>query len=294
MNNILIILDLEIIIGVEDLRDKKTNEILLYKEISTIINCMPDNNIYLCYSHNDGVLPGNLVEDLNSRLHIIEKIKNIDFNIKYDTAFLIGFHGKKSDCCKFPHTFRDEIEALFLGDKEVGEIEMIVNLLAYYKIPVSLISTETSVINYLNYNCIYHNIDRGNISLIYLNLENDVKRALNSQNILSEFNNSKVTIAYNKYVQKMIEELELDVETSFGNTIDFFNYLPGLHIPLNYIIKKNIDIRYKIIKNRPKSLDLIRDKNIRKLLDKDIESLTYFDLSKIAEYFSKFKKEVMK
>lgn len=48
MDNILIIIDLEVIIGVEDLWDNKRNEILLYKEISTIINSIPNNmNAYL-------------------------------------------------------------------------------------------------------------------------------------------------------------------------------------------------------------------------------------------------------
>ena len=44
---------------------------------------------------------------------------------------------------------------------------MIVNLLSYYNIPVSLISTESEVINYLNYKCIYHDINGEDDILIY-------------------------------------------------------------------------------------------------------------------------------
>lgn len=291
MDNILILIDLEAIIGVEDLWDEKTNEVLLYKEISAIINSIPNNmNIYLCYNHNDGILPGNLAENLSPEIHIIEKINNIDFSIDYKTAFLIGFHGKKSDYCKFPHTFREEIEILFLGEKEVGEIEMVTNLLSYYKIPVSLISTDTSVINYLGYDCIYHDIDKGNTYSIYFDLENDVKKALNSEITLLKFDDSMVKIIYNNYVQKRAKKLELDIKTSFKNSIDFFNYLPNLHVPLNYIIKKDIDIiTDRLIKNRPESLNSIKDENIRKLLDKDINLITYFDLCEILEYFYKIK-----
>lgn len=290
INNILIILDLEVIIGVEDLWDEKRNEILLYKEISTIINSIPDNiNIYLCYGHNDGILPGKLVENIGCEINIIKKINNIDFNVKYDAAFLIGFHGKKSDCCRYPHTFREEVEALFLGKKEVGEIEMIINLLAYYKIPVSLISTESSVIDYLNYDCIYHNVDQEDTNSTYLNLENDVRKAFNSKSVLPRFNDSKVEIIYDNDVIKRIKELGLDIGISFKDTIDFFNYLPNLHVPLNNIIKKEMDIKYELIKNRPESLDSVKDENIRKLLDKDIELITYLDLSEILEYFHEIK-----
>ena len=171
MDNILIIVDLEAIIGIEDLCDEETNEKLLYKEISTIVDSISSSiNIYLCYSHNDGILPDS-VKQLNRDINIIEKIKNIDFNIKYNMAFLVGFHGKNSDKCRFPHTFRSEIDELLLGGKEVGEIEMIVNLLSYYNIPVSLISTESEVINYLNYKCIYHDINGEDDILIYERLK---------------------------------------------------------------------------------------------------------------------------
>lgn len=97
MHNILIIIDLEVIIGVEDLWDNKRNEILLYKEISTIINSIPNNmNAYLWYDHNDGILPGNLVEKLSSEVNIIKKIRNIDFSIDYKTAYRNWFRERIS------------------------------------------------------------------------------------------------------------------------------------------------------------------------------------------------------
>ncbi|MBU3209542.1 hypothetical protein [Clostridium algidicarnis] len=52
-------------------------------------------------------MPGNLVEKSSPEINIIKKIRSFDFNIDYKTAFLVGFHGKKSDHCRFPHTFRD-------------------------------------------------------------------------------------------------------------------------------------------------------------------------------------------
>lgn len=286
MDNILIILDLEIIIGVKDLWDEKANELLLYKEISTIIDSVPEEiNIYLCYGHNDGILPGNLVEDLSPKIHIIEHLYNIDFSIEYKTAFLIGFHGKKSDQCSFPHTFRNEIEMFLFGKKEVGEIEIITNWLSYYKIPVSLISTEALVIDYLKYDCIYHNVDKENINTIYLNLQNDVKKALESEIRLSKFNNSEIKIIYNDHVQKRTKEFGLDIKDSFKDTIGFFDYFVNLHVPLNHIIERDTEIQYELIKNRPESLESVKDENIRKLLDKDINLINYFDLSKILEYF---------
>lgn len=292
MNNILIIVDLEVIIGVEDLWDAKENEMLLYKEIFTIINSIPEYmDIYLCYDHNDGILPCNLVKDLEPEIQIIKKMNNVDFSLNYKTAFLIGYHGKKSDNCRFPHTYRIEIEKLLLGKKEVGEIEIIINLLSYYKIPVSLISTETVVIDYLDYNCVYHNVDEENINSgsIYYNLQNDVKTALDRKITLPRYNNSDVNIIYNNHVLKRAKEFELDIKTSFKDTVDFFAYLPKLHIPLNDIIKKDNDIQYKLIKNRPESLDLIKDKKIKKLLDKDINLLTYNDLCEILGCFKKIK-----
>ncbi|MDU5082780.1 M55 family metallopeptidase [uncultured Tissierella sp.] len=286
MDNILIIVDLEAIIGIEDLCDEETNEKLLYKEISTIVDSIPSSiNIYLCYSHNDGILPDS-VKELNRDINIVEKIKNIDFNIKYNMAFLIGFHGKKSDKCRFPHTFRSEIDELLLGGKEVGEIEMIVNLLSYHNIPVSLISTECEVINYLNYNCIYHDINGEDDILIYERLKNDVINAVNSKPDVLRFDGSEVKIFFNQHVLNMIKELMLCIKTSFKDTIDFFNYLPNLHIPLNYIIKRDMEIMYQnIFKYKPESLAVIKDEHIKKLLNKNIDELSHMDLYEILKCF---------
>jgi hypothetical protein len=84
-------------------------------------------------------------------------------------------------------------------------------------------------------------------------------------------------------------EFELDIETSFKDTIDFFNYLPNLHVLLNHIIERDTEIQYELIKNRPESLDSVKDENIRKLLDKDINLIIYFDLSEILAYFHNIK-----
>lgn len=286
MDNILIIVDLEAIIGIEDLWDEKRNEILLYKEILAIVSSIPRNiNIFLCYSHNDGILPDSAIQ-LDRDINIIEKIKNIDFNIKYNMAFLIGFHGKKSDKCSFPHTFRSEIDELLLGGKEVGEIEMIVNLLSYYNIPVSLISTECEVIDYLNYNCIYHDIDGEDDILIYERLKNNVINAVKSKPDVLEFDDSEVKMFFNQHVLNMIKELMLSVRTSFNDTIGFFSYLPNLHRPLNYIIKRDMEIMYQnIFKYKPEDLEVIKDEHIKKLLNKDIDELSHMDLYEILKCF---------
>lgn len=284
-------MDLEAVIGVKDLWDEDTNKILLYKEVSTIMSSISSNiNIYLCYSHNDGILPDS-VKNLNKSINIIEKINNINFYINYERAFLVGFHGKRSDECKFPHTFRTEIDKLFLQGKEVGEIEMIVNLLSYYNIPVSLISTESEVIKYLNYKCIYHDINEENENLAYERLENDVRSAINNKLDILKYNDSEVKIVFNKHVQNMAKKLILDIKTSFKDTVDFFNYLPDLHIPLNYIIEKDMENMYRnIFIYKPKSLSLIKDENVKKLLNKDIDKLSYIDLYKILECFYNLQK----
>lgn len=291
MDNILIIVDLEAIIGIEDLCDEETNEKLLYKEISTIVDFIPSSiNIYLCYSHNDGILPDS-VKELNRDINIVEKIKNIDFNIKYNMAFLIGFHGKKSDKCRFPHTFRSEIDELLLGGKEVGEIEMIVNLLSYYNIPVSLISTESEVINYLPYKCIYHDIDGEDDILIYERLKNDVINGVNINAKVLKYDDSEVKMFLNSHVLNMTKKLKLSIETSFKDTIDFFKYLPNLHIPLNHIIKEDMEVMYKnIIKYKPKSLAVIKDEHIRKLLSKNVDKLNHSDMYEILKCFFSLRK----
>lgn len=43
------------------------------------------------------------------------------------------------------------------------------------------------------------------------------------------------------------------------------------------------------MRNRPESLELVKDENIRKLLDKDISLITYLDLYEISQYFYKIK-----
>ena len=45
----------------------------------------------------------------------------------------------------------------------------------------------------------------------------------------------------------------------------------------------------ELVQNRPESLELVKDENIRKLLDKDISLITYLDLYEISQYFYKIK-----
>lgn len=291
--NLLIIVDLEGIWGVRSIYDDKANAVLLYDELTAMLEAIPTSyEIYLCYDHNNGSFPETM-KAFDDSVHIIQKVDRIDFGICYERAFLIGFHGRKFDDGKFPHTYRDEIDSLLLGNKDIGEIELIANQLAYYNIPLVLVSAEQCVIDHLEYDCIYHVIDDNKDSqVIYENLKRDTLNALEYSSNCIQYDPSKIKVIYDDFTLSSAKRYNMTLQTDFENTMAFCEFLKEIHLPLNEIIRKNIDRMYSsILANKPKSIDEIQDEYIKRLLYKDAMTLHYYEIRAISSCFEAMKLE---
>lgn len=284
--NILIIIDLEGIIGVNDMEDTSENELLLEKEIDCILNSLKGGeSVYLCYDHNDGILPNH--NKYKNRVRIIQKVNNINFQIRYRGAFLIGFHDKASGNGKFAHTYRDEIEGVFINNKELGEIELIKNLLDYYNIPLLLVSAEKSVVKNLNYKCVYHEIDRHQeIEKNYTELNERIRQTCSQEGDRGVYADEKVIVVYRKHVLESCKKYNLKLRSIFKDTLDFFSYLEKLHIPLNKILTKRIESLWEdLLKNKPSDRSQINNIVIEEILSKSISDVSIKELVYLNEYF---------
>lgn len=287
IENILIIVDLEGIIGVNNLKDEQKIEKLLYKEIKVIIDAIPEKyKLYFCYEHNNGLIP-NSIKNLKRDIIFISKVENIDFSMKYDISFLIGFHGRKFDICKFPHVYRDEIDHIFLGDYEVGEIEIISNLLAFYKIPVVLISAEKIVIDNLLYDCCYHIVDdNADREVQYKELGNCVKKSLVYEGERITYDSSSLKIKYDRDTLIFSEASGIYLQSEFRDTLDFCKKISTIAKKLNKIAERSILFMLKEINRmKPESLEEVKEQYVKDLIITDIDKVGYYELKSIYQYF---------
>lgn len=142
----LVVVDLEGIIGVTNLEDIEKNRTLLRKELLVVleeIKRLSKGNIKICDIHDSG--NNVLLEDgLCDNVQICRGIKefvNADFS-SFSYAILVGFHSKEGGEGMFPHSFKEEISKIQLGDKIVGEVGVFCRWLQGKGITPILISGE--------------------------------------------------------------------------------------------------------------------------------------------------------
>ncbi len=145
-SKILIIADMEGCTGIADMgqydvcREKMTEEV--GRVIQSIEN-LEDADITVADCHNQGK---NIVEHFSDKGYACcEHIWSIRDVEKYDCAMLVGFHPRNGETGFCPHTIRPDVDELFLGEKSIGEVELVINWLAGHGVPVVFVSGDEAV-----------------------------------------------------------------------------------------------------------------------------------------------------
>lgn len=154
-SNILILADMEGCTGITDMkqydvcREKMTEEV---ERVIGVIEECGNAEIAVADCHNDGK---NIVEYFSNKGYVCyEHLWSIHNVEKYDCAMMIGFHPKNGEVGFCPHTLRADVEELFLGEKSIGEVELLINWLAGYGVPVVFVSGDEAVRKELHgYDC---------------------------------------------------------------------------------------------------------------------------------------------
>lgn len=300
---VLIISDLEGIIGIENLYDDSTNELLLYKQASIAFDfykTIMDADIYFCYCHNAGISP-EIIRENYPKVTLIEHLWNIDFSVQYDFAILLGFHDKSGGIGLFPHSFRVEISKIILFQEVVGEIEIIIEFLRLNKVPTILVSADKDTIDTIdNQNLVKHIIIIGNLQgceksneKSYSDLLICLKQSIelvNNKTFLygNSLINPRIRLELKEKVDKLMLKFDIYIQKEFSDAEEFVEYLPFLAKKLNRLE----GIRRELIIKEIKKYNYIDPSLIQKnyprvysILQNDVYYLSADQLAKILKIF---------
>lgn len=300
---ILVIVDMEGIIGVIDLNDTPYNVKLAYKEIECVIMELKSNgypDITICNIHDDGtLLDEKEIKGLGAKLisgihNLVDKIN--DFSL----AILIGFHCKKNTGWRFDHTFRIDIDKIIYGGDNIGEVGAYCRWLALEDIPVIFVSGEGKYQEEINcFDCITHQIISVSESIDLIQGEYLLLRSLlisaiklfkvgkiscpiieNMELYVGVNNTDKYTL-----LKKKFEVSEDKQYIIFPTMIAFFEQLYNLAVSLNeaeqIIYEQNMRL-VKEIKQSKMAQQEIRDL-LSDYLKKDISCINNFDRNIVAK-----------
>ncbi len=157
-NNILILVDMEGCAGITDMKQYDVCREKMAQETERVIRLIEECGnacIAVADCHNDGK---NIVDCFSDRgYRCYEHIWSIQDMEKYDAAMLIGFHPKNGEPGFCPHTIRPDIAELFLGEKSIGEVGLMINWLAGHGVPVIFVSGDDAVKKELDgYDCEFY------------------------------------------------------------------------------------------------------------------------------------------
>ena len=142
---VLLLIDMEGIIGVYNINDNVRNHRLMIHEISCAINILKlrgYEDVCVCNIHNNGY---NFEEHevSNLKVELIIGIDQLKLCLEsFRLAILIGFHGMKNSGGRFDHTFREDISKLMYGGISIGEVGAYTRWFEYNNIPVIMVSGE--------------------------------------------------------------------------------------------------------------------------------------------------------
>jgi len=157
-SNILILADMEGCAGITDMQQYDVCRQKMTEETERVIQAIEECGnaaIAVADCHNDGK---NIVKYFSDKGYVcyehIWSIRNVE---EYDCAMLVGFHPKKGEIGFCPHTLRPDVVELFLGEKSIGEVELVINWLAGHGVPVVFVSGDNAVKKELNgYSCEFY------------------------------------------------------------------------------------------------------------------------------------------
>ena len=294
-SKVLVLADMEGCQGITDLsqydtcREKMTEE--AERVIYAIENC-EKADITVADCHNDG---RNIVQYFSEKGYVchehIWSIKDIE---QYDCAMLIGFHPKKGEAGFCPHTIRPDVDELYLGEKSIGEVELLINWLAGHGVPVVFVSGDEAVKKELdNYDGVFYAPNAAGVELLdkkalLAQMTRHIRKALEAKaRIIPDYDDCEIRLrligeSYNKFVPHELFPVKAGMVT-FSDTESFVlslrSFCEFLNIAEQY---QGLRIRHLIKKIRETGFCLERDargkelmnqKDWRALSDRDIDYL---------------------
>lgn len=291
-SNILILADMEGCTGVTDMNQYEVCQVKMIEEVERAIQLIEEcvnASITVADCHNDGK---NIVEFFSDKGYVcFEHIWSIKKVEKYDCAMLIGFHPKNGEVGFCPHTLRADVEGLFLGEKSIGEVELVINWLAGHGVPVVFVSGDEMVQKELDdYDCEFYATNGTNREfldqkVLLKQMRMHIKKALNlSGKEKPHYDNStiKVKLIGESYYKWIPHELFLldNGMVVFSDTERFMSLILSFCMFLNIAEEyQRLRIRHLIrkIKNNItcvekdyRGKELLSQKDWRALTDEEI------------------------
>ena len=143
---VLLVVDMEGCCGIYDMNDKEDCKQKMIDEVDFVIselNQVGYKDITVLDCHNDGMTLKSYCQ--NHGLSFVNHLWSLNGQVRYSFALLVGFHGKAGAGGYFPHTIRQEINSMYMGNNCIGEVSLVINYLSYYDIPVVYVGGDKSI-----------------------------------------------------------------------------------------------------------------------------------------------------
>jgi len=293
----LIITDLEGIIGIKNINNKEHCEICLCKELQKYVRHLKTNytgiEITICDCHNNGqtilALKNSLYE-----CQIVSCVWNINFDITYDFALLVGFHAMSMKSSPFSHSFRPEIRQVKLGIQNVGELSLFANYLFYYNIPLLFASGDAECITEISHmSCGKFSTSNSPSDILYKQLDIYLDTTLNNIPRFCQYRNEDVSIEF--FNSDLIDILsQQDYKEYNGKYIIFenvFQFFQGIQTfcydiiqGVQYIYERNTRLinDYTSRYGQKRVHEVVQNYD-RKLLYQDISKVPFEVLNEVLE-----------
>lgn len=268
-NNILLIVDLEGIIGMKKDVTLVDARMLMIKELQYIVDIIydynPKSNISICDAHNDGTLLNKgLTNESITYINGIDNLANCNWN--FDCALLIGFHAMANKGSHFDHTFRNDIVKIYYEDTNLslGEIASLITWIETKNIPVILVSAEGNFTDeVVEKNCYIHKV-------VYNSVQDEQYAQLCY--LLNTALNNPIDISLSKIQKKVVVLInnpdKLNVLSSKGFTINstgiVFESVEKFFLSLYEFAYALNSAAVQVMKDNKKLAQAIRSANISK------------------------------
>ena len=259
---VLIIADLEGIIGLESLNDFSYNNQLLETELRMTITVLRSYNfsdIYICNIHNNGMAYDKSLKLLAeveraSLVNLNELSSNLSF---YSFAIMIGFHGMIGSGGKHDHNFRLDITQCKIKNEIMGEVGLFARYLENNGVRVLFISGEGNFIkeieNELSDIMVHNVMYEKDVQEEFCEFQKKLNLCLSTIKKRKTINQvSEVTIAVDnsdKYILLSRYPYGFKVEKGsfvFKSIDEFFEHLVSFCVALQdaSLIIRNINLRF--------------------------------------------------
>ena len=305
MKKLLIISDMEGCIDVFNMSDYSVTQEKMITEIGILIESILSLNqfeVTVVDCHNTGSNVFSLKRRFPS-VSFVSHLWNVEKIDTFDCAILTGFHARAGVIGWFPHTWRPEFSSVEVGNRVVGEIEMIANALAFFGIRVAAVAGDESarpeaVSMNVPFYATKTRISTGKtVDENYAGLCGFITSALSNPSQYSmSYNAQKVSIQfYNKMYLGCIPDGLFKKEKDrlvFTDTMEFFQSIYGLSMFLNAsnMLQREMTERLKkLIRSQftKDTLASVDNQEIKRILDKSSEHITFDDWTYLFGYFTK-------